>query len=138
MIPRGNYAYEEDYIEYPADKAMKRRNDAYRQYHAAIKHELIELVNRNGQIGLKLKKFAATLGHFGADDGEADNMVKYVRGQCRNWLREAPMEIRVAALHLVSERCMRINLKLVGIPFNDPLPGDPDDTFRQCRREIGI
>jgi hypothetical protein len=138
MVPRGNYAYEEEYIEYPADKAMAARNAAYKRYCRHVQHELIALIERNGEIGVKLRKFAASLGHFGADDGEADRMVLYVRGQCRSWLREAPQEIRVAALHLVSQRCAWINLRRDGLPFNDPLPGDPDDTYRLCRREIGV
>lgn len=134
MTFRGNYKYEKPYIEAPADKAVTARKEAYRQYHRLVKQEMVEMVRRHGETGVKLKKFAASLSHFGI--GSEERLVFFVRGQCRSWLRDAPMEIREAALRLVGARCARINLKTVGVPFDDPLMGEPDDAFRQCRREL--
>jgi len=113
--------------------ALEERDQQYRRYRAAKKADLEELF-ADPQYGDKLRKFGATLKHFGADD--ADNMVQYVAKSAHGWLRAASEDIRFAALQMVGYRIVRIRVRAGEVPFDDPMPGDEDDVYRLCKREL--
>ena len=119
----------------PVEKAVQDRDWLYRRYRAAKKaeHEALFATAVHGPL---LRKFGATLNHFGADD--AGRMISYVRDQNYAWLRNAPEDIRFAALRMIGHRIQRIRQRAGLVPFDDPLPGEPDDVFRLCKREIGL
>jgi hypothetical protein len=117
-----------------AEKAVAKRNRQYRLYTAAKKREMDRLY-ADPEHGDRLRKFVATLGHFGIDD--ANRMIEYVRYSC-NWLRAAPEDIRFAALQQISHRVQRIRARAGLLPFDDPLPGEEEDVFRVCKGELGL
>jgi hypothetical protein len=120
-------------VSEPAREALKDRNQLYRHYRVAKTAEHEELFALP-EYGDRLRRFNATLGHFGiADSGR---MVAYVRDQNYTWLRNAPEDIRFAALQMVGQRIVRIRAKAGLVPFDDPLPHEPDDVFQLCRREL--
>ena len=117
----------------PAREALLERDRLYRSYRIAKTAEHEELFALP-EFGNRLRRFNATLGHFGiADSGR---MVAYVRDQNYTWLRNAPEDIRFAALQMVGQRIQRIRAKAGLVPFDDPLPDEPDDVFQLCRREL--
>lgn len=118
-----------------ADKALAERARLARNYNAAKRREFNELCAMPVH-GPLLYKFNATLDHFDIED--ADRMIAYVQQRNRAWLRSAPDEIRRAALHLISERIIKIRER-AGLPaLDDPMPGEDDDVFRLCRKELGL
>lgn len=119
----------------PAEKAMEERNRAHRQYRRTVLADRDQLF-RSSQEGDMLRKFAATLAHFKGEN--EDRMVRYVRDECHNWLRNAEEKYRIEALRLVNERCMRNRIHQGKPPLDDPLPGQLDDAFRLCKMELGL
>lgn len=115
------------------EKSLKEREQLHRHYRAAKAAEHRRLC-ADPQHGEQLRKFAATLNHFGIDD--ADNMIAYVRRQAALWARAAHDDIRCAALELVAARIVRIRQQAGLVPFDDPLPGEDDDVFQICKREL--
>jgi hypothetical protein len=113
------------------DKALEEKDRLYRRYRAAKRAQLEELFGQEP----RLKAFHATLGHFGIDD--AERMINYVHTEAQKWLRAAPADTRFAALELVSYRIQRIRARAGLVPLDDPLPGEDDDLFRLCKKELG-
>ena len=132
---RGNRRVYQEAVVSPADKAIEERNRTFRQYRKALQAERLKLFE-SSQFGELLRKFAATLNHFSLDS--EPRMVEYVRQQQHEWLRNADDKFRNEALRLINERCMRNRLRKGQPPLNDPLPGQPDDTFRLCKAELGL
>lgn len=117
------------------DKALADRRQLERNAKLAQKRRSLAMY-ADPVWGKELWDFVSTLNHFGADD--ADRMVAYVTEQQRKWLHQAPYEFRCAALSACSERQQRIRAR-AGLPvLSDPLPGEPDDVFRKCKRIIGL
>lgn len=118
-----------------ADKALDERDRAYRRYRTIKKAEFTRLC-ADPQWGERLRKFAATLGHFGIED--ADTMIAYVQREA-SWLRqEAPDDIRFAALQSVDRRIVRIRQRAGLAPFDDPLPNGDDDVWQLCKRGLRL
>lgn len=115
------------------EKALKERDWQFRRYRAAKRQQYEDLFARDDD-GANLRKFQATLNHFGIED--ADRMVEYVRCEARKWLATAARDIRLTAVEMISERCMRIRERAGLAPLDDPLPGDDDDVWRLCREAI--
>jgi len=114
----------------------KRLEDAARQYrlYRAAKRRQYEDLFADPVHGEQLRKFRATLNHFGP--GDAERMIAFVADSNYAWLRNAPPDIRHAALEMVDARIQRIRVRL-GVPvFDDPLPGEPDDVFQACKRTL--
>jgi hypothetical protein len=114
----------------------KRLEDAARQYrlYRAAKRRQYEDLFADPAHGEQLRKFRATLNHFGP--GDAERMIAFVADSNYAWLRNAPPDIRHAALEMVDARIQRIRVRL-GVPvFDDPLPGEPDDVFQACKRTL--
>jgi hypothetical protein len=80
--------------------------------------------------GHRLHSFVATLNHFGPD--HAERMIAYVRWQNDLWLKFAENNIRAAALEAIGERIVRIRELARLVPFDDALPGEPDDVWQVC------
>lgn len=116
----------------PTEKAVQDRELLYRRYRATKEAELAELY-ADPQWGETLRKFVATLKHFGPE--HADRMVEYVTS---HKLTQAPADIRAAALQQCSYRITRIRQRAGLAPFDDPLPGDDDDVFRLCKKALGL
>lgn len=116
-----------------AEKALAERDRIARLANAAKRRELARLY-ADDQWGERLRKFGATLNHFGIE--HSDEMIAYVGREAR-WLRhEAPDEIRHAALHLIGERIQRIRARAGLVPFDDPLPDEDPDVFQLCKQAI--
>lgn len=115
------------------DKALADRDRQWRRYRAAKRQQYEDLFARDDD-GANLRKFQATLNHFGIED--ADRMVDYVHREARKWLAAAALDIRLIAVEMISERCMRIREKAGMAPLDDPLPGDDNDVWRLCREAI--
>jgi hypothetical protein len=116
-----------------AEKALADKDRQWRRYRAQKKAQ-IEQLFAEPVYGERLRKFNATLGHFGIE--HADLMVAYVASCAKNWLRTAPEDIRFCALQMVSHRVQRIRARAGLVVFDDPLEGEPDDVFRLCKREL--
>lgn len=116
-----------------AEKAVQDRDRLYRNYVRQKKADYEELFGTPVH-GPLLRKFNSTLGHFGIED--AERLIAYVRERNRAWLRAAPEDIRFAALQMVSYRIMRIRQRAGLAPFDDVLPGQDDDVWQLCRREL--
>lgn len=119
----------------PAEKKVAEQSLLYRRYRAAKKEQFEELFGRD-EDGANLRKFNASLGHFGTDD--AERMIAYIRAECRKWLSSAPEDIRFVALQMVGHRITRIRQRAGLCEFDDPLPGEDDDVYRLCREAIGL
>ena len=87
--------------------------------------------------GDKLHDFIATLNHYTALE-HGERMVRYVESECRKWLRNAPDNIRYAALEVCGEREQAIRIRAGLHVMDDPLPGEPDNVFRRCKQAIGV
>jgi hypothetical protein len=114
----------------------KRLEDAARQYrlYRAAKRQQYEDLFADPVHGEQLRKFRATLNHFGL--GDAKRMIAFVADSNYAWLRNAPPDIRHAALEMVDARIQRIRIR-AGMPvFSDPLPHQPDDVFQICKKEL--
>ena len=117
------------------EQAIEDRDRLYRRYRAAkkVEHEELFGIPVHGPL---LRKFNATLGHFGIED--AERLIAYVRDVNYTWLRNAPENIRFAALQMIGYRIVRIRQRAGLVPFDDPLPGEESDAYRLCRQEIGL
>jgi len=115
------------------EQAIEDRDRLYRRYRASKKAEYEQLftIPTHGPL---LRKFNATLGHFGIKDG--DRMIAFWRAECRKWVRDAPEDIKLAALQMIGHRIMRIRQRAGLAPFDDPLPGEEDDIWQKCRVEL--
>jgi hypothetical protein len=86
--------------------------------------------------GDRLHDFIGTVqSHFTSLE-HGERRVKYVQGECRKWLRDAPIGIRHVALEVCGEREMAIRVKAGLEPMDDALPGEPETVFRKCRLAI--
>jgi hypothetical protein len=121
-----------------AEAALEERDRLFRQARAARKREL-EALYAHPEYGDKLRKFAATLNHFGINDSR--NFASYVRAEVKGWLGDAPLAFRHAALSLVGERTQRIRMRAGLAPFDDPLPWEdvaPKTVFLSCKEALGL
>jgi hypothetical protein len=116
-----------------AERALVERNILWRQYQAAKRSRRQDIYATHPQ-GWHLKAFADQLNRFQSADAAA--MLAYVQAQARDWLTTAPPEMRYEALTLVSERIQRIRARHGLATFDDPLPGQADDLFQACKREL--
>lgn len=115
------------------ERALADRDRQFSLYRAAKRRQYQELfaVPVHGE---QLRKFQATLNHFGIDD--ADRMLAFVRAQ--TWLHAAQADFRHAALEMISARIQRVRVR-AGMPvFDDPLPGTKESVFQKCKRELGL
>lgn len=115
-----------------AERAVTDRDRLYRNYARQKKRDLAELY-ADPEWGDVLRKFVATLKHFGPE--HAERMVEYVSG---HKLTKAPIDIRFAALQQCSYRICRIRQRAGLVPFDDPLPGEDDDVFILCKKALGL
>lgn len=115
------------------DKALADKDRLWRRYRAQKKqqYETLFAIPIDGPL---LKKFSATLGHFGIED--ADRMVAYV--QSCHWLKVAHADIRFAALEMISHRIVRIRQRAGLCEFDDSLDDAAPDVFQICKRELGL
>lgn len=123
------------YASTAAEKAVKERDLQFRQYQRIKKAEYATLFAMP-VYGERLRKFHSTLGHFGLTD--PPKLLAYVRRELFEWLAEAPLEIRAAALHLIGTRITRLRIRAGKAPFDDPPWGPANDPFRVCKRELGL
>lgn len=114
------------------DKALHDRDRLYRNYRAAKRQQLDDLY-ADTEWGDVLRKFVATLKHFGPE--HADRMVEYVTG---HKLTRAPENIRFAALEQCDYRITRIRQRAGLAPFDDALPGEEPTVFQLCRKALGL
>jgi|KBSMisStandDraft_5_1062788.scaffolds.fasta_scaffold07819_13 hypothetical protein len=117
------------------DKVTAERHQLDRNYRAARQAEFAKLC-ADPLHGTHLRKLVATLNHFGPND--AERMIAYWRTENEKWLCVASNDIRAAALSALGERIVRIRIKSGLVPFDDPVPGEPDCVFRICKGIIGI
>lgn len=117
------------------EKAIQERNVLYRRYRAAKRTELQELCAAS-EHGERLRKFAATLNHFGIE--HAARMKAYVQDEADQWLGSAPADIRAMALSLIDHRIIRIRQRAGLVPFDDPLPSEPDRIFQTLKRMLAV
>ena len=118
-----------------AEKAIAERDRLARQYRARRRAELKTLFN-TGEHGKRLWRLHATLGHFGIED--AAKMREYVQREVNSWLGAQPFDIRYEALRLIGDRITRIRLRAGLVPFDDPLPGQPDAMFQIVKRMLHV
>jgi len=117
------------------DKALAERERLARHYRAA-KKLLYKTMFDDPQYGSRLRQLSVTLRHFGIDD--SGDMVDYVTRQTHEWLRAAPTDVRYTALEMIGSRIIRVRQNADLCEFDDPLPGEPDDIFQVCKRELGL
>lgn len=116
------------------DKALEERNLLWRRYRAARKAHRETLYIKH-PCGGDLQTFAAQLKRY-TQLSDATAMLTYVRAAARSWLTIAPPEIKAEALSLINEHIIRIRTNAGLPPFDDPLPGEPDKVFQQCKQEL--
>lgn len=115
------------------ERALADRDRQWRLYRAN-KRRQYEALFAEPEHGEKLRKFRATLNHFGIED--ADRLLAFVQAQ--TWLCMAPKDFRHVALEMIDHRIQRIRVR-AGMPvFSDPLPGEPNDVFRLCKEALGL
>lgn len=115
-----------------ADKAIKERDRLWARYRAARRDHRRRLYQMPG--GDALHSFALQVARYGIDD--AGPFLAYVRECARGFLATAQPEIRAEAQAIVSERIQRVRVQNGLPPFNDPLPGEPDDLWQMCKQEL--
>ena len=118
------------------DEALAERDRAARAYRRSKQAQLKELC-ADPAWGVRLHKFVATLQHFNKLV-HAELMRMYVESECNKWLRAAPENFRYAALEAISEREQKIRMLAGMNPIDDPMPGEPDNLFRECKRMLGL
>jgi hypothetical protein len=115
------------------ERALADRDRQFSLYRAAKRRQYEELFATPVH-GEKLRRFQATLNHFGTED--AGQMLAFVQAQA--WLHAAPKDFRCTALEMIGARIQRIRVK-AGMPaFDDPLPGAEESVFQKCKRELGL
>ena len=122
-----------DHQQAALEKALSDRQRQYRRYTASKRQEFDKLCERQP----RLRKFKATLGHFGKPE-DADRFLDYVETEVRRWLGAEPKDIRFASLEAVDERCQAIRVRAGLPPIDDALPGEQDDVFRTAKRMLGL
>jgi hypothetical protein len=115
-----------------ADKAIRERDRLWARYRAARRDHRRRLYQQPD--GVHLHSFALQIGRYGISD--AGPFLAYVREQARGWLATTEPEMRQEALALVSERIQRVRVAAGMPPFDDPLPGEDEDLWQACRREL--
>jgi len=123
------------YVPTAAEQAIHERDLMFRQYRKKKREEYANLF-AIPVYGEFLRKFHATLGHFNLSD--PPRMIAYVKKEAAAWLRHAPAHIRQAALEMINNRIVRLRVRAGKEPFDDPLPGQPDNPFLVCKRELGL
>jgi hypothetical protein len=116
----------------PAEIAMKDRNTLYRDYRRSVLAEREQLF-RSSQDGEALRIFATAIKQSPDVERQAVTLLRQAP-----WLRNAPEAIRLEAIRIINESIMQQRLKQNKHPLSDPLPGQPDDTYRSCKRELGL
>jgi hypothetical protein len=99
------------------------------------KAELKQLFNSEPH-GRHLWKLHATLGHYGMTDAAA--MKEYVQREVDTWLGAAPHDIRFEALRLIDNRIIRIRQRAGLVPFDDPLPDEPNRAFQSIKKILAL
>lgn len=117
-----------------AEKALADRDKQWRLYRAQKTRELEQLY-ADPEYGDRLRKFGATLNHFGGEDG--DKFIGYMEQQGK-WLNAAPEPFRFAALELVCNRIQRIRVKAGLPPFDDALFDEPADVWSRCKGVLSV
>ena len=113
-----------------ADKALRERDRLWRHYRSdrlARRQGLYDATPRLKEFGRQLRLFTS---------GDAAGFLTYVEEENRGWLCTATPEIRAEALSMVAERIQRIRVRAGMHPMDDPLPGEEDDLYQLCRREL--
>jgi len=118
-----------------AEKALAERDRSYKAYRRAVLADREKLFSLTPE-GDLLRKFGKTLAHF--KSYEEGRMVIYVHDQCKGWLRNAEEKYRIEALRMIGEQCQRNRMRSGKPPLDDPMPEQPDDAFRLCKRELGL
>jgi hypothetical protein len=113
-----------------AEKALKERSRLYAQYRRAKSAHRRSLYEQEP----RLREFALQLQRFGGE--EAEGFLRFIKEESRSWLCTAPPELRAEALALIDERIVRIREKAGMLPLDDPLPGQDDNVWQLCRREL--
>jgi hypothetical protein len=117
------------------DKALDDRRRIYRVYRKAKKLRDQGLYD-TPVFGDRLRRFVKTLGHF--DMTGSGRMVEYAEREWKTWMREAPADIKFAALQAVDERIMTIREQAGLPPIDDPLPDRPDNAFFTIKKIFGF
>jgi hypothetical protein len=112
---------------------MEDRNQLYRTYRKTVLAEREQLF-RSSQDGMALREFATAVKMAGSD---IELKIVFLIRQSP-WLRNAPDPIRLEALRIINEYLMRQRLRQNQHPLNDPMPDQPDDIYRICKRELGL
>lgn len=128
MKPRGS-----ERVQEMAEKALRERQRTWALYRHLVTSRRRTLYAEHPE-GMRLRAFALQMQRFGLGDAAA--AVSYVREEARGWLAVAEPEIRAEALALVNERIQRLRMAAGMAPFSDPLPGEEDDVYQLCRREL--
>jgi hypothetical protein len=119
------------------DDALDERNKLLSNYKRQKRAERKTLCLEQ-PYGDKLHDFIATVQtHFNSLE-HGERMVRYVEKQCQQWLREAPLNIRQAALEVCGEREQAIRIRAGLTPMEDPVPGKPDNVFRTVKKALGL
>lgn len=117
------------------DDAQKERSQLAAAYVVAKKKER-EALYADPINGVRFKRFVATLNHFGPDD--AARMIEYIRLQCEAWISYSSVDMHAAALEAIRNRIVRIRERAGLVPFDDPLPGQPDDVWQICKKVLEL
>lgn len=93
-----------------------------------------EQLFQSSQEGEALRQFEIAVKRSGSDiEQQAVTILRQTP-----WLRNAPEPIRLEALQIISDYIIRSRVRQNKHPLNDPLPGQPDDSYRICKRELGL
>lgn len=85
-----------------------------------------------GPDGEKLHALLAWIDTLGPDD--AETLVSTVTRQ--GWLLQASEDLRFLALRRIGNRITAIRLAMKMTPFDDSLPGQPDNAFVEIRKAL--
>lgn len=115
------------------DAKQKERAELSRLYRAEKKRER-EALFVDPIHGDNFRRFVATLNHFGPD--HAERLVDYVRSQCELWIAYASEDMHAAVISAIAERIVQIRERAGLAPFDDSLPGEPDDVWQICKKVL--
>lgn len=114
------------------EEARAERAALSRSYHAARQRWIEETLARPG--GENLRAMLRWVDTIGIDDAE----ILVVQVERATWLRTAEIDFRRLALDVIADRIIKIREKAGLAPFEDPLPGEPDDVFRTVKRLLSV
>ena len=126
MIPKGTRQGE-------AEKALLARTRLWRHYRTRVRAHRAQVFEGH-PLGGRLREFYLRLQRFKPADAAA--FLTYIQEQNRVWLCAAPPEVRALALGMAGDKIRRLREAAGMVPFDDPLPGEEDDMFQACRREL--